>query len=115
MTWAFFYQYTSLGLAVVPSVVPYSIIEILATITAAVTSTMLLNPLEVLRTQIQVKREPPIQIVRNLYETEGLSVFLKGVTPRMIRMSMTAVFTMFSHITIKKLSIKEEYQNKIMW
>ena len=56
LTWAFFYQYTSLGLAVVPSVVPYSIIEILATMTAAVTSTMLLNPLEVLRTQIQVKR-----------------------------------------------------------
>ena len=113
--WLFFDRYSRFGLAVLPSVVPYTLIELLAATSAGVTIAVLSNPLQVLRTQIQVKRQPLQQIVKNLYETEGLSATLKGVTPRMIRAPIGSLFIMFSHVTVKKLSIKEEYQDKIMW
>ena len=113
--WLFFDRYSRIGRAVMPSVVPYTMIELLAAMSAGVTTAVLLNPLEVLRTQIQVKRQPLRQIVKNLYETEGLSATMKGVTARMIKTPIMCILLIFSHVTVKKFSIKEEYQDKIMW
>ena len=113
--WLFFDRYSRFGLAVLPSVVPYTLIEFLAATSAGVTIAVLSNPLQVLRTQIQVKRQPLRQIVKNLYETEGLSATMKGVTARMIKTPIMCILLIFSHVTVKKFSIKEEYQDRIMW
>ena len=93
---------------------PYSTIELFAAMAAGVTTAIVLNPLDVLKTQIQVKRQSVRQTVRNLYKSEGFPALFKGVTARMFRASVICLSLIFAHM-VKKLSIKEDYQNNLLW
>jgi solute carrier family 25 protein 44 len=78
---------------------------------AGMTSAVVTNPLDVIKTRLQTstakEKKSFFSLAKQLYRQEGLKGFLRGSTARMSAMSPTSVMMILSYETVKRLSLKE--------
>jgi solute carrier family 25 protein 44 len=96
---------------------PLLLIQCVAGPLSSLTSTILTNPLDVCRTRIQVEqnRRKVIHIMRELWQEERFRIFTKGLTARLSHSCIYSLFIIFGYETVKRISLKEEYQGQVRW
>uniref|UniRef100_A0A0K0F939 Solute carrier family 25 member 44 (inferred by orthology to a human protein) n=1 Tax=Strongyloides venezuelensis TaxID=75913 RepID=A0A0K0F939_STRVS len=80
-----------------------------------ITTAIFTNFFDVLRIRIQVHRTTYLETLRRLIKYEGLSVFSKGLIPRMINNGIYSLFIMLGYETAKKFCVLPEYKKKVVW
>ncbi|CAF1398197.1 unnamed protein product, partial [Adineta steineri] len=93
---------------------PLLLIQCMAGPLSSLTSSLLTNPLDVCRTRIQIERErrKVLQIMNELWQEERFRVFTKGLTARLSHSCVYSFFIIFGYETVKRISLKEEYQGQ---
>lgn len=72
-------------------------------------SAILTNPLDVIKTRIQVGGSRSISTVRGrLWEEEGRGMLKKGLSARMLHVSGNSLLMIVGYETVKRLSVKKE-------
>lgn len=51
--------------------------------------------------------------VKQLWQQEGLNLLFKGLTARLMHSSFYSFFIILGYETVKRNSLKEEYQNRL--
>ena len=95
--------------------VPYTVTQCGAALSAGCASCILTNPLDLVRTRVQVQRKPIPETMRLLWQNEKLRIFTKGLTARMTSSVIYSVAIIFGYETVKKWSVHEEYKPKLKW
>ena len=113
--WAFYHFFQELYDHVIPTFVPHLILQCAAAMSAGCSSCMLTNPLDLVRTRVQVQRRPIPETIKLLWEQERLKVFSKGLTARMTSSVIYSVAIIFGYETVKRWSVQEHYKEKIKW
>ncbi len=113
--WTFYHVFQEIYDKIIPSFVPLTAMQCAAAMSAGCASCILTNPLDLVRTRVQVQRKPIPETIRLLWRTERLKVFSKGLTARMTSSIIYSVAIIFGYETVKKWSVHEEYKPKLRW
>jgi len=63
--------------------VSHTAVQCLSAMSSGCASSLLTNPLDLVRARVQVNRRPIPEIARQLWQQEGCNIFTKGLTARM--------------------------------
>lgn len=113
--WTFYHVYQETGASLLPSVFPHTLIQCLAAVSSGCTTSLLTNPLDLIRARVQVQRRTVPNTVRFLWRTERWSIFTKGLTARMTSSSIYSLAVIFGYETVKKISVYEQFKDRILW
>ena len=113
--WTFYHMFQEIYDNLMPSVVPLTVTQCGAAMSAGCASCILTNPLDLVRTRVQVQRRPIPETIRHLWQSEGLNVFSKGLTARMTSSIIYSVAIIFGYETVKKWSVYDELKSKVKW
>jgi solute carrier family 25 protein 44 len=86
-----------------------------AAMSAGASSCFLTNPLDLVRTRVQVQRRSIPDTARSLWATERLGIFTKGLTARMTSSVLYSIAIIFGYETVKRWSVYDEYKERIKW
>lgn len=64
---------------------PKAVVPALAGGLCGIVSTIMTNPIDVIKTHVQASSQPPASVLRNLLREEGLAVLAKGTSARCIK------------------------------
>ncbi|XP_061423045.1 solute carrier family 25 member 44-like isoform X2 [Lethenteron reissneri] len=107
--WPFYHAYTEQLASVAPEGCPSLALQAVAGPLAALTANTVTNPMDVVRTRIQVEGKSSIVgTVRQLLAEEGAWGFTKGLSARLISSVPTTVVIVVGYETLKKLSLRAE-------
>jgi len=114
--WTFYSLYqdmlTNLGSS---NVMPHTLVQCGAAVLSGCTTSVITNPLDLVRTRVQVQRKTIPETMRILWEQERLNIFRKGLTARMMTSSLYSLAVIFGYETVKKFSVYPEYEASILW
>lgn len=113
--WTFYDLFQRVYGLVTPEQCPHMALQCAAAMSAGVASSTLTNPLDLVRTRVQVNRTSIPDTVRTLWRTEKLNIFRKGLTARMLSSVIYSVAIIFGYETVKRWSVHEEYKNRVKW
>jgi len=77
---------------------------------AGSTVAVLGNPLDVIRTRVQVEGGTVVGVTRELMAEEGMAAFGKGITARIWMLAPNGAVIMTAYELIKRLSAKEVHE-----
>ncbi|XP_078286145.1 solute carrier family 25 member 44-like [Rhinoraja longicauda] len=98
-----------------PSEWPHLIIQAIAGPLAAITASTVTNPMDVIKTRVQVGDKSIIDTSRQLLREEGAWGFTKGLTARILSAAPTALAMVVGYETLKKMSLKDELVATRRW
>jgi len=107
--WSSYGAYTGLVGSMVVSGTPHLIVLATAGALAGLTTATLTNPLDIMRTRLQVgggKSSFVLQMFRSLLREEGPMGLTKGLSARIIAMVPSSVAMVLGYETVKRLSLK---------
>lgn len=113
--WTFYHVYQDVFSALLPSFLPHTAVQCSAAIASGCTTSIITNPLDLVRARVQVQRRTVPQTVKYLWEAERWHIFRKGLTARMTSSSIYSLAVIFGYETVKKISVYEDYRKQIMW
>lgn len=113
--WTFYHLFQELYGMVLPAQVPLTALQCASAMSSGCVSCLLTNPLDLVRTNVQVKRETIPETARALWRDEGLKVFTKGLTARMSASVIYSVAIIFGYETVKRWSVKEKFRDSVQW
>jgi len=113
--WTFYHFFQETYEKVIPSFVPLTVLQCAAAMSAGCASCILTNPLDLVRTRVQVQRKPIPETLKHLWRTEGIKIFKKGLTARMTSSVIYSLAIIFGYETVKKWSVHEEYKPMVKW
>jgi len=113
--WTFYQLYQETISSVTSSFLPYTGTQCLAAVMSGCTTSIITNPLDLVRARVQVQRRSIPDTVRFLYVNEGASVFTKGLTARMTSSSIYSLAVIFGYETVKKMSVLPQYRGDVQW
>jgi len=81
-----------------------TLLTFLCALSAAIVTTIIVHPADVVKTSVQLNenRIPISKVVVGIYVESGLSGFMKGVTPRIVRKSIMSAFAWTIYEETKK-------------
>lgn len=80
------------------------------------TTTIITNPLDIVRARLQVQRlDSMFTAFKVLWIEEGLRMFTKGLSARLVQSACFSFTIILGYETIKRVSINEEYKSFIRW
>jgi len=94
---------------------PHTGVQCAAAVLAGCTTSVLTNPLDLLRARVQVQRLSIPETWRVLWQTEGRRVFSKGLTARMTSSCIYSLAVIFGYETVKKMSVLPHYKDSVAW
>merc|ERR1719481_2352023 len=97
------------------SSVPHTGVQCLAAVLSGVTTSVLTNPLDLVRARVQVQRRSIPDTCRLLWQLEGSAVFTKGLTARMSSSCIYSLAVIFGYETVKKMSVLPQYRDSVLW
>ncbi|XP_066996338.2 solute carrier family 25 member 44 [Anabrus simplex] len=116
MWWAFYQLYQDKLHAILPIWMSHLAIQCIAGTLGGFTTTLLTNPLDIVRARLQIQRLDSIrQTFQILWAEEHLRIFTKGLSARMVQSACFSFAIILGYESIKRVSIKEEYRSKIRW
>ena len=114
--WTFYHFFQdAYDLALPTDRLPRTLTQCVSAMTAGCATAVITNPLDLVRTRVQVQRKPIPETIRWLWETEGVRLFKKGLTARMLASSIYSVCVILGYETVKKYSVYDEYKDKVRW
>jgi len=90
-------------------------VQCVAAMLSGCTTSILTNPLDLVRTRVQVQRKSIPETIRILWETERWKIFRKGLTARMTSSCIYSLAVIFGYETVKKMSVLPEYKAGVLW
>ncbi|XP_064596418.1 solute carrier family 25 member 44-like [Liolophura sinensis] len=114
--WWFFYDtYCGVIASFAPLWVPHLVIQCLAAPLGGVSSTLITNPMDVIRARIQVEGTKFGETVRILVKEEGVRLVLKGLSARLVQSISFSFFIILGYESIKRWSLLEEHRSSVRW
>lgn len=99
-----------------PTWVSHLFIQSVAGTLGGFTTTIITNPLDVVRARLQVQRiDSMSQAFRDLWHEEGLTMFAKGLSARLVQSACFSFSIILGYETIKRVSVNDEYKEYIRW
>jgi solute carrier family 25 protein 44 len=96
--------------------IPQTLVQCAAAMSSGCATSVITNPLDLVRTRVQVHRRPIPETMRWLWQSEGaVGIFTKGLTARMAASSIYSLCIILGYETVKKYSVYEEYRDRIRW
>lgn len=101
---------------VLPTWVSHLFIQAVAGTLGGFTTTIITNPLDVVRARLQVQRlDSMYHAFKVLWTEERMKIFTKGLSARLVQSAFFSFSIIVGYETIKRISVKEEYKNYIKW
>ncbi|RWS06031.1 solute carrier family 25 member 44-like protein [Dinothrombium tinctorium] len=114
--WMFYSMYSEFLINLVPIWTSHMLVHCTAGTIGGITVAIITNPLDVIRANIQVHRlNSYSRAVNKLWLEEGIGVFYKGLSARITQSSISSAIVVMGYETMKRLSLGEEYRDKIRW
>lgn len=103
-------------LRILPNWVSHLFIQSLAGTFGGFTTTIITNPLDIVRARLQVQRlDSMCHTFRILWIEEGFKMFSKGLSARLVQSACFSFSIIIGYETIKRISVNEEYKSFIKW
>nr|AEE62883.1 unknown [Dendroctonus ponderosae] len=114
--WGFYHFYQDELFKIIPSYVSHLLIQTLAGTLGGFTTTIITNPLDIVRARLQVQRIESMRLVfRDLWREERFLMFTKGLSARLVQSATFSFSIILGYETIKRVSVNEEYREYIRW
>ena len=80
------------------------------------TTTIITNPLDIIRARLQVQRlNSFVRAGTELWAEERFHMFFKGLTARLVQSAAFSFSIILGYETIKRISVKDQYKHMIKW
>lgn len=80
------------------------------------TTTIITNPLDIIRARLQVQRLESFQRAAfDLWREEHFRMFFKGLSARLVQSAAFSFSIILGYETIKRIAVREEYKHRIRW
>lgn len=114
--WGFYHFYQDQLFYLLPSWFSHLLLQSISGTLGGFTTTVLTNPLDVVRARLQVQRIGSMRTAfRDLWVEEGLNMFTKGLSARLIQSATFSFSIIVGYETIKRISVNEEYKQYVKW
>ncbi|CAL8082429.1 unnamed protein product [Orchesella dallaii] len=114
--WGFYQIYQEELDKIFPQYTSRLLLQCTAAMLGGFTTTVITNPLDVCRARLQVQRLPSFpKTFAMLWQEEGYRFMTKGLSARIVQSGVFSVFIILGYESIKRLSIREDYQDQIRW
>ncbi|XP_014481716.1 PREDICTED: solute carrier family 25 member 44 isoform X3 [Dinoponera quadriceps] len=114
--WGLYTVYQDELLKLLPGWFSHLCIQAIAGTLGGFTTTIVTNPLDIVRARLQVQRlDSMLSAFRILWIEEGLHMFTKGLSARLVQSACFSFSIILGYETIKRMSINEEYKRHIRW
>lgn len=96
--------------------VSHLLIQTVAGTFGGFTTTLITNPLDIVRARLQVERVGSLKrVCQDLWREEGLRMFSKGLSARLVQSATFSFSIILGYETIKRVAINEEYRDSVRW
>merc|ERR1719153_118069 len=112
--WGFYSAYQE-AFTALNSPLPHTAVQCGAAVLSGCTTSLITNPLDLVRTRVQVQQRTIPDTLRILWEQEGVNIFKKGLTARMTSSCIYSVAIIFGYETVKKACVLPEYKERVRW
>ncbi|CAK9824695.1 Solute carrier family 25 member 44 [Anthophora retusa] len=114
--WGLYTSYQEELVKLFPDWVSHLFIQAIAGTLGGFTTTIITNPLDVVRARLQVQRlDSMFNAFKVLWVEERLQMFTKGLSARLVQSACFSFSIILGYETIKRFSITEEYKGYIRW
>lgn len=114
--WGLYTVYQDELIKLLPGWFSHLCIQAMAGTLGGFTTTIITNPLDIVRARLQVQRlDNMFSAFRILWIEEGLHMFTKGLSARLVQSACFSFSIILGYETIKRVSITEEYKSYIRW
>uniref|UniRef100_A0A6P7FR27 Solute carrier family 25 member 44 n=1 Tax=Diabrotica virgifera virgifera TaxID=50390 RepID=A0A6P7FR27_DIAVI len=114
--WGFYHIYQDQLYILMPSWFSHLLLQSISGTLGGFTTTILTNPLDVVRARLQVQRIGSMRTAfRDLWVEEGVHMFTKGLSARLIQSATFSFSIIIGYETIKRISVNEEYKQFVKW
>lgn len=116
MWWAFYHLYQDELIKLMPPSVSHLLIQCVAGSFGGFTTTILTNPLDIVRARLQVQRLDSMKrAFTELWAEEGMHMFVKGLSARLVQSAAFSFSIILGYETIKRVSVNEQYKHMVKW
>ncbi|KAK6635486.1 hypothetical protein RUM44_000738 [Polyplax serrata] len=116
MWWAFYHLYQDEIMKLSPVWISHLFVQCIAGTLGGFTTTLLTNPLDIVRARLQVQRTGSMaKTFHVLWSEEKLRIFTKGLSARLVQSATFSFSIILGYETIKRISVTEEYKHHIKW
>jgi solute carrier family 25 protein 44 len=116
MWWAFYHVYQDKLAKIVPNNTSHLVVQCVSATLGGFTTTIITNPLDVCRARLQVQRlDSFAKTMAILWREEQLKMFTKGLSARLTQSAVFSSAIILGYETIKRLSVKEDFLDKVRW
>lgn len=116
--WWMLYQYLNEFLYNLPAAknIPYTFLNCLSGTLCGATVSIMTNPLDLLRANVQVHRPSSYEsAVKYLWKEDRWRVLNKGLTARLVQGCISSALIVIGYETMKRFSIDEKYRDQVRW
>ncbi|XP_017791848.1 PREDICTED: solute carrier family 25 member 44 isoform X2 [Habropoda laboriosa] len=114
--WGLYTSYQEELVRLFPDWVSHLFIQAVAGTLGGFTTTIVTNPLDIVRARLQVQRlDSMFSAFRVLWVEERLQMFTKGLSARLVQSACFSFSIILGYETIKRVSITEKYRGYIRW
>lgn len=114
--WTFYHFYQDEMNKILPDHVSRLLIQCVAGTLGGFTTTLITNPMDIIRARLQVQRtNSMLTTSRNLWKEEGIRIFSKGLSARLIQSTMFSFSIILGYETIKRISVHPEFKDLVRW
>lgn len=92
------------------------LIQCLAGSFGGFTTTIITNPLDIIRARLQVQRlDSFTRAAEELWREEHFRMFFKGLSARLVQSAAFSFSIILGYETIKRISVNEQYKHMVRW
>jgi len=116
--WTFYQFFQDIYGAIIPVQdigLPNTVLQCGAAMSSGCATCIITNPLDLVRTRVQVQRRSFPETAKKLWRQERFKIFTKGLSARMTSSVIYSVAIIFGYETVKKYSVLEEYKSRVLW
>ncbi|XP_076632399.1 solute carrier family 25 member 44 isoform X2 [Colletes latitarsis] len=114
--WGLYISYQEELIQLFPEWFSHLFIQAVAGTLGGFTTTIVTNPLDIVRARLQVQRlDSMFSTFKVLWVEERLQMFTKGLSARLVQSACFSFSIILGYETIKRFSINEEYKSYIRW
>lgn len=101
---------------VMPSNASHLLIQCIAGSLGGFTTTIITNPLDIIRARLQVQRLNSFtRTATELWSEEKFRMFFKGLSARLVQSAAFSFSIILGYETIKRISVEDQYKHMVKW
>lgn len=114
--WALYHMYQEKLRIVLPEDISHLFVQCVAGTLGGFTTTLVTNPMDTIRARLQIQRTNSIiRAFRSLWYEEGVWMFTKGLSARLVQSVCFSFSIILGYETIKRISVRDEYKDHVRW